>query len=292
MTILAQITVPFHGTELFIIEHNGQPYTPMKPIVDGMGLDWAAQFTKLKQRFSTSIAEITIQVVGGYQNRSYICLPVRKLFGWLMTISPNKIPNPETRANVIMYQNECDDVLWDYWTKGQATNTRSTISPAQQSALQAIVHKRAGIDRRAMAEMWSRHNRHFNIAKYSQLLAVHFDDAYQYLANMDLKTKIQPQPQRHAQTAPVIDQETLKHLVMNMHFLRSWWSHYHAGIRGINPHAAASVHEHFIAGSVEASTIARHAGIEIPHNYINYYPWSADSYERQRYWQIHGKSND
>ena len=290
MTSLAQITVPFHGAELFIIEHNGQPYTPMKPIVEGMGLTWQGQHEKLKQRFSSTITEI-VMVANDGKERLMTCFPVRKLFGWLMTISANKV-RPELRDTIAMYQNECDDVLWDYWTKGQATNTRSTISPAQQSALQAIVHKRASIDRRAMAEMWSRHNRHFNIAKYSQLLAVHFDDAYQYLANMDLKTKIQPQPQRHAQTAPVIDQDTLKHLVMNMHFLRSWWSHYHAGIRGINPHAAASVHEHFIAGSVEASTIARHAGIEIPHNYINYYPWSADSYERQRYWQIHGKSND
>ena len=290
MTSLAQITVPFHGTELFIIEHNGQPYTPMKPIVDGMGLDWKSQFVKLKQRFAQGMVEITIPTKGGLQEM--VCFPVRKLFGWLMTISPNKIPNPETRAKVIMYQNECDDVLWDYWTKGQAINTRFTISPAQQCALQAIVHKRAGTDRRAIAEMWSRHNRHFNIAKYSQLLAVHFDDAYQYLNNMDLKTKIQPQPQPHVQTAPVIDQELLRRFVVNMHFLRSWWAHYHAGIKGINPHAAASVHEHFISGSVDATTIARHIGIQIPHNYINYYPWNADNYERQRYWEIHGKSND
>ena len=32
------ITVPFHGAELYVVEHNGQPYTPMKPIVEGMGL--------------------------------------------------------------------------------------------------------------------------------------------------------------------------------------------------------------------------------------------------------------
>ncbi|MEC7119080.1 MAG: hypothetical protein VXW65_04135 [Pseudomonadota bacterium] len=90
----------------------------------------------------------------------------------------------------------------------------------------------------------------------------------------------------------MIDQELLRRFVVNMHFLRSWWAHYHAGIKGMNPHAAASVHEHFISGSVDATTIARHAGIHIPHNYINYYPWNADNYERLRYWQLHGKSND
>lgn len=42
-----------------------------------------------------------------------------------MTISPNKV-KPELRDTVIMYQNECDDVLWDCWTKGQAINPRTT----------------------------------------------------------------------------------------------------------------------------------------------------------------------
>ncbi|MDR8438941.1 hypothetical protein FPK61_21650, partial [Acinetobacter baumannii] len=94
-----------------------------------------------------------------------VCLPVRKLFGWLMTISPNKV-NPEIRDTVIMYQQECDDVLWEYWTKGQAINQRLTISPEQQNALHEIVDRRAGRDRSLRASMWIRHNRHFGIAKY------------------------------------------------------------------------------------------------------------------------------
>ncbi|EHL5742720.1 hypothetical protein KEB67_005058, partial [Escherichia coli] len=44
------ITVPFHGDSLYVVNHNGEPYVPMKPIVEGMGLAWAPQFTKLKQR--------------------------------------------------------------------------------------------------------------------------------------------------------------------------------------------------------------------------------------------------
>ncbi len=123
MTTLTQITVPFHGSELFIIEYNNQPYTPMKPIVEGMGLDWAAQFNKLKQKFASTIAEIAIVANDG-KSRLMTCLPVRKLAAWLYSISPNKV-KPEIRDSVIMYQNECDDVLWDYWTKGQAVNPRS-----------------------------------------------------------------------------------------------------------------------------------------------------------------------
>ncbi|EPL6553766.1 phage antirepressor N-terminal domain-containing protein, partial [Acinetobacter baumannii] len=111
---------------------------------------------------------------------------VRKLFGWLMTISPNKV-NPEIRDTVIMYQQECDDVLWEYWTKGQAINQRLTISPEQQNALHEIVDRRAGRDRSLRASMWIRHNRHFGIAKYSQLLSIHFDEAKQYLELLPLQ---------------------------------------------------------------------------------------------------------
>lgn len=113
---LTQITVPFHSAELYLVEHNGQPYTPMKPIVEGMGLDWKSQFAKIKDKFNSSMVEITIQVVGDLQSRPYLCLPVRKLAAWLYSISPNKV-KPEIRDSVIMYQNECDDVLWDYWTR-------------------------------------------------------------------------------------------------------------------------------------------------------------------------------
>lgn len=115
------ITVPFHGSALYVVNHNGEPYTPMKPIVKGMGLDWKSQRTKIKQRFAKGGVEITIPTAGGPQRM--LCLSLRKLAGWLQTISPNKV-KPEIREKVILYQNECDDVLYDYWTKGLAVNPR------------------------------------------------------------------------------------------------------------------------------------------------------------------------
>lgn len=119
--------VPFHGNTLYLVEHNGEVYTPMKPIVDGMGLDWKTQFRKLKQGDGQNdhtfkrwgITEIVIPTQGGLQKMT--CLLLRKLAGWLYSISPNKV-RPELRDKICTYQSECDDVLWDYWTKGQATN--------------------------------------------------------------------------------------------------------------------------------------------------------------------------
>ncbi|ENT7754544.1 TPA: phage antirepressor N-terminal domain-containing protein [Salmonella enterica subsp. enterica serovar Lexington] len=73
----------------------GEPYTPMKPIIEGMGMDWASQFTKLKQRFQTSIVKITMQLPGDNQRRDIICLALRKLAGWLHTISPSRKVSPK-----------------------------------------------------------------------------------------------------------------------------------------------------------------------------------------------------
>ncbi|MDV4317663.1 phage antirepressor N-terminal domain-containing protein [Acinetobacter baumannii] len=184
LTYIPQV-VSFHGTELFIVEHEGQPYVPMRSVVQGMGLDWAAQFTKLKQRFATCVVEIAMQILGDDQSRAHTCLLLRKLPAWLYSIMPGKV-RPELRDTVILYQQECDDVLWEYWTYGQAINQRLTISPEQQNVLHEIVDRRAGRDRSLRASMWIRHNRHFGIAKYSQLLSIHFDDAKQYLETIPL----------------------------------------------------------------------------------------------------------
>ena len=122
--------VPFHGSSLYLVEHQGQPYVPMKPVIEGMGLAWAAQFVKLKSKFSKGISEIEIPSAGG--NQVMICLPLRKLPAWLYSIQPNKVA-PEIRPAVIAYQEECDEVLWQYWTKGKAE--RATVKPAVASYL-------------------------------------------------------------------------------------------------------------------------------------------------------------
>jgi len=112
--------VPFRNATLFLADVDGTPYVPMKPVVEGMGLWWPTQFAKLKtnKRLSASIAEIAIEGSHGKQRRM-TCLPLRKLPGWLTSVHAGKV-RPAIRATVEAYQAECDDALWDYWTKGHA----------------------------------------------------------------------------------------------------------------------------------------------------------------------------
>ncbi len=116
------ITVPFYNDELYVVEYNDEPHVPMRPIVEGMGLDWKSQLIKLRQRFKSTVVEIPMVAADG-KMRDMVSLPLRKLAGWLQTIYPNKV-KPEIKDNVIRYQDECDDVLYDYWTKGIAINPR------------------------------------------------------------------------------------------------------------------------------------------------------------------------
>lgn len=116
--------VPFHGDTIYAVEHDGEPYAPVRPIIENMGLDWKNQYRKLlakRERFCVVI--LTTQLPGDNQGREVVCIPVRKLAGFLATINHNKVRN-ELRAKVLAYQRECDDALWEYWT-GAARQDRT-----------------------------------------------------------------------------------------------------------------------------------------------------------------------
>lgn len=188
------ITVPFHGANLFVIDHDGEPVTPMRPVVDGMGLDWKSQHAKLHSgRFKTCVVEITTQLPGDTQTRAVTCLPLRKFPGWLMGIHIGKI-KPAARERVEFYQNECDDVLWQYWNDGIAINPRTaysvlpdqTISDKQAETLRLLLtenvkklpkEKQGG----AMVKGWSKLKAHFK-TDYRHIPAVEFHEAVNILA--------------------------------------------------------------------------------------------------------------
>lgn len=117
------IPVKFHDDTIFYTEKDGEMFAPMKPIVENIGLDWKSQYTKLvsaENRWGVVI--ITIPSKGG--NQETICIPFRKLAGFLATINPDKV-RPELRDKILLYQNECDDVLNEYWTTGKVESKTS-----------------------------------------------------------------------------------------------------------------------------------------------------------------------
>jgi phage antirepressor YoqD-like protein len=69
------------------------------------------------------VVMITTQLPGDQQNREVVCIPARKLAGFLATINYRKVRN-SLRPKILAYQKECDKALNDYWTKGRAVNPR------------------------------------------------------------------------------------------------------------------------------------------------------------------------
>ncbi|MBN6773709.1 phage antirepressor N-terminal domain-containing protein [Pseudomonas granadensis] len=126
------MSVPFHGDTIVLVGKEHEPYVAMRPIVENMGLGWSAQRIKIAERFDSTVSEIDTVAEDG-RIRGMICLPLRKLPAWLYSISANKVA-PELRDKVIQYQEDCDDVLWDYWTKGSAVRIEAP-NVSQQIAL-------------------------------------------------------------------------------------------------------------------------------------------------------------
>lgn len=193
MTSVSTINVPFHGNNLYVVNFNGEPYVPMKPIVEGMGLTWQSQFEKLKQRFSKGITEIVIPSKGGEQ--SMLCLALRKLAGWLHTISPNKV-KPEIRDKVIKYQEECDDVLYEYWTTGEVKKKhKSTVQERNplKNAVNLLVSKK-GI---MYPEAYSLVNQKFNVSSIEELTADQIPDAVEYIHKFVLEGEYIPKQEEN-----------------------------------------------------------------------------------------------
>lgn len=188
MNTISTINVPFHGNNLCIVNYNGEPYVPMKPIVEGMGLDWMGQYRKLTQRFSKGIEEMSIPTKGGDQ--SMICLALRKLAGWLHTISPNKV-KPEIRDKVIQYQEECDDVLYEYWTTGEVkAKHKSTVQERNplKNAVNLLVSKK-GI---MYPEAYSLVHQQFNVSGIDELTVDQIPMAVEYVHKLALEGEYIP----------------------------------------------------------------------------------------------------
>ena len=131
--------VTFHDDTIYCVEHEGEPFTPVKPIVENLGLSWASQTVKLNEnRGRYGCFDIETPSAGGPQKM--ICIPVRKVTAFLYSINANKV-REDLRDKLIRYQEECDEVLWQYWTTGKATKESvAQVMPKDYiEALEALV---------------------------------------------------------------------------------------------------------------------------------------------------------
>ncbi|TYG33461.1 hypothetical protein FW755_11040 [Lonepinella koalarum] len=109
----------FLNQEITLIDNNGVAYVAMREIVLGIGLDWKVQHRKLTEqskKFSCGLMTTTAKDGKSYE---MLCIPIKKLNGWLFSINPNKV-RADLKERLENYQEECFLALWDYWTEGVA----------------------------------------------------------------------------------------------------------------------------------------------------------------------------
>lgn len=157
--------------------------------------------------------------------------------------------------------------------------SRQSISPEQQALLHEIVARRSQGERKIFAEMWARHNRHFKIPRYAELLAIHFSEAVHYLETMELKAKVLTKQDNLIQ----IDKNyhnNVQGLAWHMLWIREWWRQFGEPLRALSPNMAGAVHDHFQDGAMFAFHFIDKDELKKQRDRMDYYQWHLNPAER------------
>lgn len=137
-------TISFNHQSLVTFEQNGIHYTAMKPICENIGLTWEPQLARIKRDdVLSSTMIVMIMVAEDGKKREMLCMPIKKLNGWLFSINPNKV-RADLKERLENYQEECFLALWDYWTEGVARRDEVKNKLALWKQKKAEYTQRAG----------------------------------------------------------------------------------------------------------------------------------------------------
>lgn len=133
MSEIQRGVVTFNNRQLTTLKQGDQVFVAMKPVVEGMGLNWDSQRKRIRR--DPILSPVAVMMTGtGSDGKSYdlLCLPLDKLSGWLLGIDVNRV-RPELKDTIIEYQKHHYDVLFSYWH-----NREKTQCKAPQTYLEAL----------------------------------------------------------------------------------------------------------------------------------------------------------
>ena len=137
----------------------------------------------------------------------------------------------------------------------QQIDTRVKINAEQQAELKEIVDRRAQGERRLHAEMWSRHNKHFRITRYSDLLAIHFQDAVNYLETLEIKSQ---------GNIYIDEKQSLEMLCIHARFFQAWWNTHSPALAKLNPLLVTMLNDNMFSMSSAISGVSKKCGFTMP----------------------------
>lgn len=178
--------VPFNGQQIITAMAAGVAYVAMKPIVENLGMSWSTQQTKLMKQISKFNCVHMNMVAADGKLRKLLCLPLKKLNGWLFSINPEKV-RADIRDKLIQYQEECFRVLHDYWTKGKAENARKKTSVDDRTPLRDAVNMLVSKKHLMYPEAYAMIHQRFNVESIEELDASQIPQAVEYIHRVVLE---------------------------------------------------------------------------------------------------------
>lgn len=178
--------VPFNGHQIITAMAAGVAYVAMKPIVENLGMSWSTQQTKLMKQLQKFNCVHMNMVAADGKLRKLLCLPLKKLNGWLFSINPEKV-RADIRDKLIQYQEECFTVLHDYWTKGKAENARKKTSVDDRTPLRDAVNMLVSKKHLMYPEAYAMIHQRFNVESIEELDASQIPQAVEYIHRVVLE---------------------------------------------------------------------------------------------------------
>lgn len=185
-------SLPFHGQSIITAMAAGVAYVAMKPIVENLGMSWGTQQQKLMRQMDKFNCIHMNMVAGDSKLRQLLCIPLKKLNGWLFSINPAKVRD-DIRDRLVRYQEECFTALHDYWTKGEAKNPRyeepeAKPKKSRQSTAKQLTPLRQVAERlittglgKIYPDIWKLVHKRFEVQHIAQLKPSEIGEAIEYL---------------------------------------------------------------------------------------------------------------
>jgi prophage antirepressor-like protein len=155
----------------------------------------------------------------------------------------------------------------------QQIDTRVKINAEQQAILKEIVDRRCEGNTKKRTELWARHNKHFRIPRYSELLAMHFQDAVDYLETMQIKAK---------GDIHIDDNQSIEILCGQAKLFQAWWNTHSPTLAKLNPLLVSMLHDNMFYMTYAISDLCKKYNVELP-AYDYQHMFELKTFPHQRY---------
>ena len=248
-----------------IQSNDQQIWIPSTELSRALGYSRADAVTKIYDRNNDEFAHDMTKIIDNPQNPNLV-LRVFSLRGaHLITFFARTPVAKEFRKWVL-------DVL-DKEALQQQIDTRVKINAEQQAILKEIVDRRSEGNTKKRTELWARHNKHFRIPRYSELLAMHFQDAVDYLETMQIKAK---------GDIHIDENQSIEILCGQAKLFQAWWNTHSPTLAKLNPLLVSMLHDNMFYMTYAISDLCKKYNVELP-AYDYQHMFELKTFPHQRY---------